>query len=355
MNLIRFANPDALRLLWLTPLLITASIFFERRARLRLKRAFGEKIAPFLSSSVSPAKRRLKLAIRALALVFFVVALARPQMGQSLQEVKARGVELVIAVDVSNSMLAEDVKPSRLENAKAELMKLLDLLAGDRVGLVAFAGSAVLLSPLTTDVSSLKMFVEGLSTESVSTQGTNFRSALDEARNAFERGGIEGDENLKVTRVILLASDGEDQEEGALEKARKLADDNTRIFSIAFGTERGAPIPMRDERGYLTGYKRDRSGQNILSTVKGDFLRQLAEVGRGSFHHASNGMEARLIKEDLDKLEKKEFASMMATNYDERFQLPLAIGIVLALLDLLLGERRSPGRIWKGRFEVVEE
>jgi Ca-activated chloride channel family protein len=198
------------------------------------------------------------------------------------------------------------------------------------------------------------MFVEGLSTESVGTQGTNFKAVMDEAKTAFDHGGIDSDENIHVSKVLLLISDGEDQEPGALEMARKVADDGMRLFTIAFGSERGAPIPIRDERGFLSGYKRERSGQNVISKVNADFLRQLAQVGRGSFHHAtSGGMEAKLVKEDLDKLEKKEFASTLETNYDERFQIPLLIGFLLTLIDLLIGEKRSTGRIWKGRFEVA--
>ena len=247
------------------------------------------------------------------------------------------------------------MKPSRLENAKSELMRLLDMLPGDRAGLIAFAGSPALLSPLTSDLNSLKMYVEGLSPESVGTQGTNFKSMMDEAKAAFDRGGIDSDENTHVTKVLLVISDGEDQEDGALEKARALANDGMRIFTIAFGTEKGAPIPMRDERGFLSGYKRDHSGQNIISKVNADFLRQIAEVGRGSFHHATaGGMEAREVKDDLDKLEKKEFASTLETNFDERFQIPLLIGILCALAELALSDRVSASReLWKGRFEVA--
>ena len=355
LDVLRFANPDAFQLLWLIPVVWVVSLILEKRGRKKLEKAFGAKLAPFLTANVSLRKRHVKLALRLLAMALFVVALARPQMGKSLQEVKAQGIELVIAIDVSNSMMAEDVKPSRLDHAKNELTRLIEMLSGDKVGLIAFAGSSVLLSPLTNDISSLKMFLETLSTESVETQGTNVRRALDEAKAAFERGGVESDENLRVTRVILIASDGEDQEQGALDEAKKLAGEGTRIFSLAFGTERGAPIPVRDERGFLRGYKRDKAGQNVLSTVKGDFLRQLAEVGQGSFHHATfGGQEAKLIKGDLDKLEKAEFASAMATNYDERFQIPLALGILIALLDLLIGERKGVGRIWRGRFEVPQ-
>lgn len=351
----RFAAPEAFRLLWLLPLFLILAIYFEQRAMRRLAKALGPKLTPFLSSSVSVGRRRLKLFLRLLSLSFFILALARPQMGKSLHEVKARGVELVIAVDVSNSMLVEDVKPSRLEHAKAELSKLLDKLAGDKVGLIAFAGSATLLSPLTTDTSSLKMFIEGLSTQSVSSQGTNVRDALDEARSAFERGGTESDEHVQVTKVILIVSDGEDQEPGAIELAKKLANENVRIFAIAFGTERGGPIPLRDERGFLAGFKRDKSGQNVMSQVHGVFLRELAQVGKGTFHHASfGGMEARDVKADLDKLEKTEFNSSMTTNYDERFQIPLLIGFLIALLEFGIGERRAKGRLWRGRFEVAE-
>jgi len=353
--MLRFANPQAFVWLWCIPVLILVVLALEIRGRRRLAKTFGGRIAPFLSSSVSPLKRRLKLALKCLAIFFFVVALARPQMGKSTQEVKAQGVELVLAVDVSNSMLAEDVKPSRLEHAKTELAKLVDMLGGNKVGLVAFAGSAALLSPLTTDVGSLKMFIEGLSTQSVATQGTNIRDALDEAKNAFERGGIESDETVRVTRVILLVSDGEDQEKGAVQLAQKLAGEGVRIFAIAFGTERGGPIPMRDERGFLAGFKRDKSGQNVISAVRGDFLRELARIGNGSFHHATfGGMEAREVKADLDKLEKAEFASSMATNYDERFQIPLFFGLVCALIEFMLGSRRLTGRVWRGRFEVAE-
>lgn len=351
----RFASPEAFQLLWLIPVIWLASMAFDRKLKKVLQKAIGEKLAPFLSSSVSKSRRNLKLILKLAAFAFFVTALARPQLGQALQEVKVQGVELVIAFDVSNSMLAEDVKPSRLQHAKSEVNRLLDALAGDKVGLVAFAGSSVVLSPLTVDKGSLKMFVDGLTPDSVETQGTNVTKALDEARGVFERGGTESDETTRVTRVILVVSDGEDQEKGALEQAKKFAEDGTRIFSLAFGTEKGAPIPSRDERGFLRSYRRDRGGKEVITTVKGDFLRELAETGHGSFHHATfGGQEAKLIKADIDKLQKSEFASSLATSYDERFQIPLLIGLLLLLLDFLLGERKAPGRIWKGRFEVSE-
>lgn len=349
----RFANPDAFSLLWLIPIIWIGALAFERRGMKRLQKALGERLTPFLSASYSKRRRRIKLALRLIALAFFIVALARPQMGKSLQEVKAQGVEVMIAFDVSTSMLSEDVKPSRLDFAKSEIGRLLDHLSGDKVGLIAFAGSSFLLSPLTTDKAALKMFLDSLSPYSIETQGTDFKRALNEAKTAFERGGVESDETTRVTRVILVVSDGEDQEQGALDEAKKLALDGTRIFSLAFGTEKGAPIPIRDERGFLRSYKRDKNGQNVISIVKGDFLRELARVGNGSFYHATfGGNEARKIKDDLDKLEKAEFSSSLATSYDEKFQIPLLVGFLIALGELLIGERRKTGRVWRGRFEV---
>jgi Ca-activated chloride channel family protein len=348
----RFANLEALQWLWVLPLFWVLVWVTEKQISRRLKKAFGKRLAPVLTTSVSKSSRWLKIGLRSFALGLFVIALARPQMGKGLQEVKAQGVELMIAIDVSTSMLTEDIKPSRLDHAKAEVSRLLDLLVGDKVGLVAFAGSAVLLSPLTTDKSALKMFLDSISTSSVETQGTDVHRALLEARGAFDRGGVESDEKLKVTRVILLASDGEDQEPGALNEAKKLAEDGTRIFTYAFGSERGGPIPLRDERGFMAGYKRDKAGQNILSTVKGDFLRDLAKAGHGAFYFSTpGGQEAQKIKADFDKLEKAEFSSSVAASYDEKFQIPLLASLVLLLIDYLIGESRRSGRIWRGRFE----
>ncbi len=350
----RFANPSALQWLWFLPVIIIIATVAQKRFSKQLVKAFGKRLSPFLTSSRSPGRRRLRLILFSLALTCFVIALARPQTGRGQQAIKSEGVELMIAVDVSNSMLAEDIKPSRLGFAKSELLRLLDLLGGDKVGLIAFAGSATLVSPLTTDKAALKMFVESLSPISVENQGTDFKKAIAEAREAFERGGVDPDEGVTVSRVVLIASDGEDQEKGAIEEAKKAAQTGMRIFSIAFGTERGAPIPIRDERGYLRGYKKDQAGKEVITQVKGTALREIAAAGKGSFHHISFGAnDARTIKAELDKLEKAQFASEMSTSYDEKYQYFLIAGLLFALLELLLGDRQSAGRIWRGRFEVA--
>ncbi|AFY02400.1 vWA domain-containing protein [Bdellovibrio bacteriovorus] len=349
----RFENLAAFNYLWLIPVIIIVGFVFDRMSRKKMEAAIGSRLYPFLSSSVSRKKRSIKTTLQVLAVLCFVLALARPQMGESQQEVKSEGVEIIFAVDVSESMMAEDVKPSRLAQAKAELSRLVDLMPGNKVGIVAFAGSAALLSPLTNDPGAIKMYLESLEPSSVSSQGTNFTEALKISKEAFERGGVSTDETVKVTRVILIASDGEDHEQGALDEAKKMAGEGVRIFSLAYGTEKGGAIPVRDGMGFLKGYKKDRQGQTILTTVKGDALRALAEAGQGSFYFATfGGEQTKLLVEDISKLEKAQFDTTMATQYEERFQTVLMLGIIIALLELFLGERRNSFLFWKGRYEV---
>lgn len=352
----RFENAQALVYLWLIPALLILAFIFRKRSQLRLSRVIGKRLTPFLTSSVSPARRRWKLIFQSLVVLFFVLALARPQLGESMQEVKSEGVEIMLAIDVSESMMAEDVRPNRLEQVKTEMGKLIDMMPGNKVGIVAFAGSATLLSPLTTDPASLKLYLDSLSPLSVSSQGTNFQAALSECVDAFKRGGIGSDATTKVTRVILIASDGEDHEQGALNEAQKITKEGARIFTLAYGTEKGAPIPARDGMGFLQGYKKDNKGQTILTTVVGKELEALAQAGQGSFYHASTGgSHLQNVIADIGKLEKTEFESQIATQYEERFQIFVLLGILFALLEIWLGDRRPTSRLWKGRYEVAEE
>ncbi|GIL16298.1 MAG: BatB protein [Oligoflexia bacterium] len=349
----RFENLVAFQYLLLIPVLLGIGFVTLKRSEERLKKSFGEKMLPFLTASISKSKRKWKIFLQSLVVAMMVLALARPQAGQSKQEVKAEGVEIMFLADVSTSMLADDVRPSRLEQMKTDLSRLLDLMPGNKVGIVAFAGSPALLSPLSTDPGALKLYIDSLSVTSVSSQGTEFKSALTEAKDAFQRGGVAKDDLTRVTRVIVVASDGEDHEQGALDQAKELVKDGTRIFTIAYGTEKGAPIPERDSLGYLRGYKKDKSGQTVLTTVHGAALRDLAQAGQGGFYHAvGSGDHLKALVEDINKLEKTEFQSEMAVQYDEKFQIFLVFAIFFLLLELFLGERRSAFRIWQGRFEV---
>jgi Ca-activated chloride channel homolog len=348
----KFGDPWWLNMIWGAAGLFIFGWVWEASRRNALKKFFGKK-TDFLISSLSTKKRWWHLLLQCLALASFAAALARPLLGSQLQEVKQTGVEMIIAVDVSNSMLAEDDKPSRLEHAKHEINHLLDELTGDRIGLVAFAGSAMLVSPMTSDHSAIKLFVSSLSVDSVSTQGTNFKDVVEEAIRAFDRGGVEALNGVKPTRVLVVASDGEDNEPGGLAEAKRAVDQGIRIFTLGFGSPKGAPIPMRDDHGGLIGYKKDKAGQVVMSVPSDEGLAKLAEAGQGTFYHSSfTESEIKNLVQDIDKLQKSDFKSRLATDFDEKFQIPLLIGLMFAFLDLLFGERRKANVKWRGRFEV---
>ncbi len=275
-------------------------------------------------------------------MLLLLVALARPQFGQKTEKVKVQGIEMVFAIDVSNSMMAEDAKPNRLALVKRTVDRLLERMSGHRVGLIAFAGSPILISPLTTDYSAIRMFVGSLSTDSVSTQGTNIRDTLANGLGAFKRGGVDDTETEKVTRVMIIFSDGEETEGKALEKAKDLASQNIRIFAVGVGTDAGAPIPMRDESGNLRGYKKGDDGETHLSRVNDNFLRDLGRAGGGGYYHATfSGTEVGQIEEDLNKLEKSDFETETVSNYNERYQPILLAAFLIALLEFALGERKK--------------
>ncbi len=351
--MLRFESMDSFRYLIVVPVIWVIAWMYSKWRQNKINKNLGTRTAPFLTRSVSNNKRRWKNVLQSICVFLMIFALARPQLGQSQEKIKSEGIEVMLLVDVSESMMAEDVKPNRLTQAKVELSRLIDLAPGNKVGVIAFAGSSALLCPLTNDSSAIKMYLESLSVNSVSAQGTNFEEALQLAKDGFERGGVSTDETSKATRVILIASDGEDHEEGALDAAKKLASTGVKIFTMAYGTEKGGAIPVRDGMGYLRGYKKDSKGETILSTVNGTFLQKLSQVGEGSFHFAVfGGNHVQEINEDFNKLEKSLFDSQIATQYEEKFQIFLLFCLLVGMLEIILGDRRSNFRIWRGRFEV---
>lgn len=348
----RFESPAALNWLWVIPILVALALYLNKSSVAKLQKALGHKLLPYLSSSVSQQKRRIKLILEMIVLVLMIFALARPQSGEGRQKVKNEGIEVVFLVDVSRGMAADDVKPSRLEFAKSELKRFVDMSAGDRFGLVGFAYSAVLLSPMTPDHSAIKMFLDSLTTQSVSTQGTYLARALEEAKDAFKRGGVDDGESA-VSKVILVVTDGEDHEQGAIDVAGKLAKEGIHVFVMGVGTEQGAPIPLKDDYGQVRGYHRDQNGQTVITKMNPQMLRELAAEGKGAFRHASFQTDAvKELRADLEKLQKSQFADGEIRTYDELFQPLLILALLLALIEIALGERQPAARIWKGRFEV---
>lgn len=353
---LKLAEVWVLHSLWFLPCLLVLALTLRARAHKRLTRHIGSKTFPFLANSVSKRRQRIKLILQALTLALMVLALARPQeVGGSRQKVRRGGIEMMILFDVSRSMLAEDIQPNRLTFAKKEVIRLLDMSSGNKVGLVVFAGSSVLLSPMTTDMSALKMFLSSLTTDSVSTQGTEFQNALKRAKEAFERGGEMENGESTVTRTILIVSDGEDHEEGAVKVAEELVKEGIYIFSLAIGTETGASIPVKDRSGNVRSYYKNKRGKVVLTKTKGTILRELAQKGRGSFRHVKYGSTAIAdLYKDLQKLEKADFDGEELVEYNERYQWVLALALLLAVLEISLNERQAVGRIWRGRFEIAK-
>ena len=345
----RFENTFAFNWLWVVVGLTITYFIIDHRMQGRLNQIIGSRLLPFLTRSSSPARQRFKFFLQIFVAIGFIFSLARPQLGMGTREIKSEGTQIVFMVDVSTSMLTQDLRPSRLEFAKKEVARLVDTLGGDKIGLVAFAGSAVLLAPMTNDKNAIKMLLEGLDEQTVANQGTQFEVGLKESWEAFKRGKKE-DEETTATRVVIIASDGEDNEPGALAAAQKMSEEGIKIFALGFGTEQGGPIPINNERSGWTN-KKDKSGQEVISKFTPTALRDLANTGGGSFYHATFGNNSvEQLREDINKLKKSQFDSVMQTEYEERFQWILAFAIILALVELLLSERRPGTTIWQGRF-----
>lgn len=335
----KWAHPEFLFYLIFLPLLWIIAWYSQKQGWKKLQKHFGGSLQELWKNNLSIISRYWKWGLRVGFLSFLLLALARPQIGQSSEAIKSEGFEIFFAIDVSNSMLAEDLRPSRLEKAKIDLNRIADNLIGHRIGVLAFAGSAALISPLTQDIAAVKMYLESLDSQTISSQGTNFEAVLTAAGNAFDSGGM-GEESA-VTKVLIIASDGEDQEEGALEKVADLRKKGIRVFTIAYGTEKGAPIPERDRMNFLKGYKKDNKGQTILTTVKGEALKALAEKSQGYFTFATLDYSfISAVLKELNTLEKKQFESEFQVQYDEKFQIFLLLAFVVGLLELFIADTK---------------
>lgn len=340
----RFAHPEHLIWLWaLVPLVLL--IAFGLWARLNALKKLGNlAMLNRLAASRSTAKLVWRAIFTWVAVAALLVAFAAPQMGTRLKEVKKKGIDIVIALDVSYSMLAEDIKPNRLQKAKYEISRLLDKLGQDRIGLVIFAGEAFLQCPMTTDKSTLKLFLDVVSTNAIDLQGTNFRDAILEAARAFhgiETGAAASERNQSRSKVVLMFSDGEDHEgnlEDAIERAQN---ERIRIYSIGIGSDNPTPIPVFNAQGERIDFKRSKDGVVTTSFVP-DHLQRLAEKTGGNFYRIdaqTTGLEP-LISE-LNALQKEEFASKEFVDYDDRFQIFLLIAFSLLVLESLIGDWRK--------------
>lgn len=286
-------------------------------------------VIPQLSKNV----KRVRFLWFLLALIFVVLGLANPQIGSKLHETKHEGIDIVLAIDVSNSMLAEDIKPSRLMRTRLGIEKLIDRLQGDRLGIVVFAGQAFVQLPLTTDYAAAKLFTQSLTTTSINQQGTSIGAALDLSLASF-------DFETPTSKVIIVVTDGEDHEEDAIEMAKLAAEQGVKVYTIGMGSEQGAPIPIYSGSRQI-GYKKDQQGNTIITKLNQEMLVEIANVGNGTFFRANNGaIGLKEVIDEINSLEKTELDSKIYSDYEDRFQYFLSIGLLFLLLYLFWPEKR---------------
>src|SRR5512147_1729845 len=311
--MIRFAHPEFLFLLLLVPILAGIAVV-AATLRLRALRRFGNPaILERLAEGISPVKRRVRAILVGAAVLFLVLALANPQIGTRLEEMKQEGVDLFIALDVSYSMKAEDIKPNRLDKSKLEIRNLIARLGGDRIGLVVFAGDAFTQFPLTTDYSAANLFLDAVDVNSVPTPGTNVGAAIRRAMDSFN-------EEERTTRVIVVISDGESTEGDAMEAAEDAAKEGILLYTIGLGSPSGAPIPVFGADGRQTDFKRDRRGSVVVSKLDELALEKIAAIGNGKYFRGTSAEdELGEIYRAINALEKREFGVKQFTDYEDRF------------------------------------
>ena len=310
-------------------------LFLLNRWRKKALASFGEaNIIKQLFPDVSKTKRVWKTILYILAFTLLIIGLINPQIGTKLEEVKRKGADLMICLDVSNSMKAEDLQPNRLEKSKQALSKLIEKLEGDRIGIIVFGGEAYVQLPITTDYSAAKLFLESISTDLIPTQGTDIGKAIDLAITSF--GKDEG-----KNKAIVVITDGENHDQNAILSAEAAVEKGITIHTIGMGSAEGSPIPVYRDN-VREGFRKDKEGNTIVTKLNEQMLQELASSGNGVYVRASNS-DAGLntILSAIDKLEKKQFESKMYSDYEDRFQWFIAGAFIILLIETFLTERKS--------------
>ncbi len=333
-----FANPQLLWLLLAIPPALLAFFWWSSRTRQRLLTQFIQaRLLPGLTVGISATRQRIRVGCLVLAVVCLILALARPQWGFDWEEMKQRGLDIIVAIDTSKSMLAEDIKPNRLARAKLAALELMQRARSDRLGLVAFAGTAFLQCPLTIDDAAFRQSVEALDVNIIPQGGTAIAEAIETALTAYKEG-----DNYKV---LVLFTDGEDHDSGALEAAEKAAKEGMRIFTIGIGTAEGELLRIKDAKGN-SDYVRDEQGNVVKSHLNERLLQQIAGATEGGFYLPLRGAKAidTLYDEGLAKLPKAQHQEKFVRRYHERYHWPLAAAIMLLLGEFLFPERKREPR-----------
>jgi len=328
----RFADPIYLYLLALIPVLALIRFLTYRNQKKRLRKFGDPKLLRQLMPDVSRFRPSVKFWILQGALALLIVMLARPQFGTKINNEQRVGIETIIAMDISNSMLAEDIVPSRLDRSKMMVENLVDHFTNDKIGLIVFAGDAFVQLPITSDYVSAKMFLSSIDPSMMATQGTDIARAIDMATHSFTQ--EEG-----IGKAIIVITDGEDHEGGALEAAKAAKDAGMRVYVLGVGSTKGSPIPIPGTGDYM----KDNTGNTVMSALNEEMCRQVAQAGGGAYIHVENNSAAQdQLDNELDKLAKKETTSTVYSEFDEQFQAVAILALLLLILEICIFDRRNP-------------
>ena len=351
-NVLRFEHPEYLYGLIVIPLLIIIYILICLRQNKQFKRFASTEMREYLVPSYSTRRRNFKFVVFLLMVSCLIMALANLQSGSKMEEVKREGIDLYLAVDVSNSMNAEDIAPSRLERSKQAINKMISDMKGDRIGVIVFADKAFVQLPITTDYTAAKMFLSTVNTSLVASQGTAIAEAINLALRSFS----EEDHS----KAIVIISDGEDHEnEEAVKAAQEAAKQGVKVYTIGMGLADGAPIPEYNQYGHQVGYRKDRQGNTIITRLDEQMLQKIAAAGNGLYVRASNsnvGLEK--IYDDISKMDKSEIETKVFTDYEDQFQWFVAAAIILLLIEIFVSsgkkERERKFNIFEKKDENIQ-
>lgn len=340
----RFEHTTVLYALWLLPVLLLWRLYLLWWAKRQRDAFANHKALKRLAPERDRSKSWIKFTLRSLALTALVVAAANPQQGGKVENQTVAGAQVVFALDVSRSMLVEDVQPNRMQRSRQLINRIVPHLNNDQVGLIAFAGKAFPMVPMTPDKSSLIMQLRNIDPSSISAQGTNFSSMISLAATYF-------DQSIPSDRILIVIGDGEDHEGSWKDRVDVLRKLDVRIFTIGVGTEKGGLIPERNNRGQITGYVKDETGSAVVSRMESKTLQELADFGDGAYHLLSSlqGGE-QFLRDVISGLGRSEFERKVFTTYQSQFQWPLAIAVFFLIIEWLMFEKRTR---WLQRLQSI--
>lgn len=317
-------------------------IFWQKRAQ---KKFANPELLRQLSPDKSVFKGAFKILVLSLAISFLIIALVNPKMGTKLETVKREGVDVVFALDVSKSMLAEDIAPNRIEKSKQLVNQIINNLGSDRVGIIAYAGSAYPQLPITTDYSSAKLFLSQMNTDMLSSQGTAIKEAIELAKTYYN-------DEEQTNRVLFIISDGEDHVGESSAIAEQASEEGIKIFTIGVGDTGGGPIPLK-RNGIIQSYKKDQNGETVITRLNEDTLKEIAAEANGEYINGKNTAEVlEKVQDLLNKMDKKEFEAKQFADFKDQFQWFLAAGLLLLFLDIFLLDRKTG---WLKKMNLFDE